>query len=249
MPEAMGVLYLALEDNRRRLRKRIAKLLAGSPAPVRLDLRCAWRRLDKGGLDDLDAHLAKNPDVKLVVVDVFGKVRQQSIKAESVYEGDYGALAGLKELADRYHVSIWVLHHTRKADAEDVFDTVSGSLGLTGAADALMVLQRQRGQDAAVLHVTGRDIEDRQIGLAWDKCYCLWQITDQLPRPKPSDTQQRILDFLRRIGMPQTVKQVSAATGIAEGTTKGSIHRLVAGDWLESVGGGRYAPAPEFSET
>ena len=41
-------LYLALEDNRRRLQKRLTKLLSGSPAPEGLHIALDWHRLDDG---------------------------------------------------------------------------------------------------------------------------------------------------------------------------------------------------------
>ncbi len=42
--EGGSVLYLALEDNQRRLQKRLKKLLNGEDAPERLDIATTWRR-------------------------------------------------------------------------------------------------------------------------------------------------------------------------------------------------------------
>src|SRR6516164_8442727 len=49
------VLYLALEDNQRRLQKRSTKLRGALKGkwPARLTLVTQWRRLDKGGIEDI----------------------------------------------------------------------------------------------------------------------------------------------------------------------------------------------------
>jgi hypothetical protein len=67
-----------------------------------------------------------------------------------------------------------VVHHDRKAEADDPFDTVSGSLGLTGAADTILILKRQTG--GVTLYARGRDIEERETALHFEKTTCRWSI-------------------------------------------------------------------------
>jgi hypothetical protein len=74
----------------------------------------------------------------------------------SAREG-YDAIGPLRRLAHERGVPIILVHHTRKMDADDIFDTVSGSHGLTGAADTILVLQRQGS--GVTLHAVGRDID------------------------------------------------------------------------------------------
>src|SRR5262245_28821437 len=48
-------LYLALEDNERRLHRRIDKIMQGQARwPERLAMHIEWRRFDRGGLDDIE---------------------------------------------------------------------------------------------------------------------------------------------------------------------------------------------------
>src|SRR5262249_43287855 len=144
MPLRGSVLYLGLEDGRRRLQRRMTKLLGAQPEnwPAQLYLKTDWRRFDHGGLDDIrawhDHAKAKGQTPILVVVDTLAKVRAPGNLKASPYQNDHDALAGLQKLAEELGIAVLVNHHDRKMDAEDVFDTVSGTLGLTGAVDTIL---------------------------------------------------------------------------------------------------------------
>jgi len=88
------VLYCALEDNPRRLQRRIDKLLGPSFTetwPARLTLTTYWQRLDQGGVDDIADWLDSVPAGRFVVVDTLAAVRP--VKASQGYTEDYEALA------------------------------------------------------------------------------------------------------------------------------------------------------------
>src|SRR5215207_710344 len=166
--ERGAVLYLALEDNPRRLQSRLKKLLPGGAAPEGLELATEWPRLGDGGLDALEAWLNTHPDARLVVIDTLAKFRTGQT-GKSLYKEDYEAVEPLVELAAHHNVAILIVHHLRKLGADDPLDQVSGSMGLTGGADGALVLNRERGRADAYLYVTGRDIEEeKELALSWD---------------------------------------------------------------------------------
>src|SRR5215212_8360654 len=142
--ERGAVLYLALEDNPRRLQSRLKKLLPGGAAPEGLELATEWPRLGDGGLDALEAWLNTHPDARLVVIDTLAKIRAGQ-SGKNLYKEDYEAVEPLVELAAHHNVAILIVHHLRKLGAEDPLDQVSGSMGLTGGADGALVLNRERG--------------------------------------------------------------------------------------------------------
>src|SRR5262245_45252477 len=115
----------------------------GVPWPERLTLKTEWRRLHKGGLDDIRAWhsdtKAKGGKPILVVIDVLAKVRKP-VGNRQLYEADYAALADLNKLANELGLAIVVVHHTRKMAADDLMEMVSGSYGVTGAADTILVM-------------------------------------------------------------------------------------------------------------
>ena len=81
----------------------------------------------------------------MVVIDTLEKFRPIQNGKLAAYSADYAAVAGLQRIASKHRVAIVINHHVRKMEADDPFDTVSGTLGLTGAADTIIVLKRRAG--------------------------------------------------------------------------------------------------------
>ena len=239
---AGDVLYMALEDPPRRLQERLTKVLAGATAPGRLTLSIACEPIPAGGAQRISAWLDAHPDARLVVVDVFAKVRGAGSANGNQYEADYTAMSALKQIADRYGVAIIVVHHTRKASAEDFLNEVSGTNGLAGAADAIAVLRRQRGAADAVLHVTGRDVEESEHALSWVPALGSWHLlTGQASDYSLGDTRRAILDHLRRVEAC-TPKQVADALDIPHSTARGTLKRMFDDGQIDTDGHGAYFP-------
>lgn len=238
--DAGDVLYLALEDNPRRLQDRLRKVLAGDDAPDRLTFAVVCETLPAGGADRIAAWLDGHPDARLVVVDVFARVRGLAPNNMSSYDADYLAMGALKRLADRYGVAILVVHHTRKAAAEDFLDAVSGTNGLAGAADAVMVLRRARGKADAELHLTGRDVEEAEYALDFDPRLGTWQMLDG-PASDYSlgDTRKAILEHLRA-NVSGTPRQIADALSMNHETVKKNCKRMFDDDQLDTDGSGTY---------
>jgi AAA domain len=198
LPAQGDVLYLALEDSKRRLQQRMSKLLpAGIPWPTNLTLKTEWRRLHEGGLDDVrawHAHCKSNGGKPiLVVIDVLAKVRKPTGNKQ-LYEADYEALAGLTQLAGNLGIAIVVVHHTRKMASDDLMETVSGSFGISGAVDTILVLANKAS--GAVLDVRGRDVESRELAIEFNKESCRWRILGMATEVHLSDQRGRVLAAL-----------------------------------------------------
>lgn len=162
------VLYLALEDGPRRLHARALHLTEEAPAGLHL---CGHAPMIGQGLEQqLDQTLTDHPNIRLVIIDTLQKVRAVA-GANASYGNDYQDAAALKALADRCNVCLLVIHHLRKMPDEDPFNRLSGTNGLTGAADGTIILIRQKRQEGtALLTATGRDIEDVELTLEFSDC-------------------------------------------------------------------------------
>ena len=84
----------------------------------------------------------------------------------------------LKQLADKRHIAILLIHHLRKLHDDDPMNMISGSTGLSGAADSAFVLQKNCAElaNAASLHCTGRDIPDRTLKLEFGEEDHVWKL-------------------------------------------------------------------------
>jgi AAA domain len=159
------VLYLALEDGDRRLQERCRRLLGGQPIPEQLDY---LTRVEPGQIvSTIAAWLELHPDSQpLVILDTLGKVMPTALLGESAYQRDYRVGSTLRGLCDhRPGMTLLVNHHDRKANADDFVDAVSGTHGLAGAADTILVLQRDRSASSGLLKVTGRDLPEGEYAV------------------------------------------------------------------------------------
>jgi hypothetical protein len=75
--------------------------------------------------------------------------------------------AALKTVADEHDGAVTVVHHNRKAASEDFVESVSGTQGITGAADTIIVIRRPRNEAQGELHVTSRDGMEGAYGVTF----------------------------------------------------------------------------------
>lgn len=242
---AGDVLYLALEDTQRRMRKRLEQMLGGAPLPSRLSIVHEWPPSDAGGVAELAAWLKSHPEARLVVIDTAAKfLPRPKSGAGTKYDADYAAMGPLQSLAAEYGVTILVVTHKRKAEAPDLLETVNGSNGLTGCADTTMILRRERGKADAFLLVTGRDIDEQDLALRFDRASGLWSVLGDAESYRLGETNARIVDAVRTIGQPATPKEVSIALeesgAQARERTKKALGRLAKAGTLRVFGNGRY---------
>src|SRR5215212_7124275 len=243
--ERGAVLYLALEDNPRRLQSRLKKLLPGGEAPEGLELATQWPRLGDGGLEALEAWLNAHPDARLVVIDTLAKFRAGQA-GKNIYKEDYEAVESLVELAADHNVAVLIVHHLRKLGADDPLDQVSGSIGLTGGADGALVLNRERGRADAYLYVTGRDIEEeKELALSWDSTTATWKIAGDAEEYRNSRERQEVEECLGTLGEPAGPKEVSEALGKPYNNVKQLMWKMGNEGDLRSVGGGKYVPVTD----
>lgn len=93
------------------------------------------------------------------------------------YASDYDVITGLKQFADASGICLLLVHHTRKQQADDRFDMISGTNGLLGAADGAFLLQKERRTgNTATLDISGRDQQDQRLYLTRDEERLVWQL-------------------------------------------------------------------------
>lgn len=233
------VLYLGLEDGLRRLKKRLADYLGAEDFPPKMVLGATWPKMGQGGLKELQRWLEDNPDCRLVVLDTLAKLRPPRLKSADLYHYDMEVGGRLQALAAKFNIALLLVHHCNKLKADDPLDSVSGSTGLTGSADAIWILTRTRGKADAKLFATGRDFEERELALKFHGPASGWELLGDAVEVARSPERNEILDALRENG-PMTVKQLSEYTGKKYDNVKGLLSKMVKGDEPIRVTEGRY---------
>lgn len=241
LPTNQGdVLYMGLEDNEPRLCTRMRKLLQDASTPQALYWTSFCPPLSQGGLSTLEDWISSAKCPRLVVIDTLARVRSQPVISNgSVYADDYAAIVPLKHLAEQYHLSILLIHHLRKSGASDPMDEVSGSTGLTGATDCNMVLQRERGQNRATLHVTGRDVEDQEINMQFDPQSGLWSIHSGLS-DRNHETRDAIISLLQSNNRPLSPAEIADQLALERSSVRKKLSLMKKDDQVEQVNRGWY---------
>jgi len=172
------VLYLALEDDFSRLQSRLYKMF-GIEEIDNFHFATASNSI-RNGLDyQLEKFVTENNDTTLIIIDTLQKVREIGNEKFS-YAKDYEIVTSLKKFADKNNLCILLVHHTRKQEADDSFDTISGTNGLLGAADGAFVLEKKKRTDnKAVLSISGRDQQDQKLHLEFNREKCIWELVDE----------------------------------------------------------------------
>lgn len=232
------VLFLALEDGPRRLKARLQAVLDDQPAPEGLYFETNWLALADRGMDDLAGWLTGHPDCRLVWIDTFARLRSPAKDSADRYLVDYMAAEQIKKVADEHRVSIGLVHHSRKAQADDFLDSVSGTHGIAGAADSVIVLRRSRGKADAELLITGRDIEERDLALRFDAHIGTWTLLGDAEEWAMSETRRKILEVVRG-ATTLTPKQAAEMAGVGHDLARQTMRRM-ADDGQLKAEGGRY---------
>ncbi|MDO5412771.1 MAG: helicase RepA family protein [bacterium] len=169
------VLYLALEDDYRRLQERMSRMF-GVEGNENLFFSTCAKTIGNGLGEQIELFIQEHPNTNLIIIDTLQKVREASGETYS-YASDYEVIGQLKKLADTKGICFLIVHHTRKQQAGDKFEMISGTTGLLGCADGAFLLQKERRTDLnATLEIVGRDQPDQRLYLTRDTEKLLWQL-------------------------------------------------------------------------
>lgn len=239
-------LYLALEDPHRRIYSRMHQVTRGlrfrpeMAGDVWLDLE----QIEKGGKEEIEKWLDAHPTARAVLVDVLAKVRGGGEENGGMYQADYAAVSILKEIADDYGIGVIVTHHDRKKTDEDFLNMVSGTKGVTGAADTILYLTRERGSTSGLLRVESRDVEECQYTMEFVRESGRWHIVSKEDLgTEPDKPKVELLDEIERLLSARGYARVEEIAGFLrrpsqevlseckKGLERGSLMQDQKGSW------------------
>jgi len=246
------VFYFALEDNQRRLKTRLQKLMPFEgqlPDNFNIGELGSLEKLDSGGLHQLGNLVNANPDTKLIVIDTLVKVKPQP-KRQNTYEEDSAVMGDLQKITSYHGIALIVVHHVRKMESEDVYDTISGSMGLQGVADTMWVLTNNRSRDkgTAELSVKGRDLEeDLNLALKFNKDTAYWESQGDAAMVRISLERQSIIDVLQDNGGEMSPTTIASELGKKRDSVKALLNKMKKDGFVDSPSRGKYKYKPPFS--
>lgn len=200
LPTEKGtVLYLCLEDSYGRIQERMLDLT--DYAPPNIHFTTMAETINGGLVKQIETFLAEHPETNLIAIDTLQRIRNVSGDLNA-YANDYKDINLLKQIADKHGIAILLVHHLRKQGDDDPVNMISGTTGLTGAVDGLYVLRKDsRRSQTAKLIATGRDIEDWEFTLKFDKHSHMWNfISDNSDEPfslSVDDTLAEVVTFIK----------------------------------------------------
>jgi hypothetical protein len=242
------VIYLALEDNERRLQNRIKAVLNGRSPTEHMQLYhlgSGWPCLGEGCIAELRRKIDACTNPKLVIIDTLARVRPRKERRKAQYDLDYSDLSRFHVLTAEYPgLTIAIISHTRKAAADDVFDTISGTQGLSGAVDTLVVMAGFRGKGDAKLIVAGRDVMDVNKALNYKKSTWSWEIAGDAIEIAISENQDALFRILKKFDSDKGLSPidiVELSTGrLNKSTVKYNLYEWLSDGMIERIGRGKY---------
>jgi hypothetical protein len=249
-----SVLHLALEDSPRRFKNRMLKMWGNNTLPACGQFTNTWPHFSEdpkqiGGLEHIHRWTEQHADdAKLVIIDTLQKLRFRKRTNNDPYGNDYRDLEGLQRLAGQYSIAIVVVHHTNQGEHEDFVNRVSGTTGLIGAADTIMVLEKtSRGEADGTLSITGRDIEESKGALTFNKHTGLWKWLGGAADLAMTRERRAIRDALRTTGAPMKPADIAGITGSNRKSVGRLLGKMLESGEVEKAAGqaGKYVLPPE----
>lgn len=201
------VLYLCLEDSFARIQSRLFQIT--DEAPSSLHFAIMSNAIGNGLEFQIEDFLKEHPTTGLIVIDTLQKVRKAVSSNVNPYAADYDDITALKQIADRNKLAVVLVHHLRKTADNDPLNMISGTTGIAGGADTNFVLQKdKRTETNATLICTGRDIEDRELFLEFNKGSFVWDLLS------PVEVVELAVDEIIFL-LCNYIKSISTFTGTA----------------------------------
>jgi len=191
--EKKGVVYLALEDSKRRLNHRMHKIGIEPPENFFIMTPAEWQ----GTVADIEKLLQEHKEIGLIVIDTLFMF--SPMQDSNSYVDTYSPVSRIQRISHSTNTAVVVVHHTRKTqkDGGSWADSGMGSQGLNGAVDSILLLDKKDGSHEGTLKVKGRDVEEAAYKIKWDKTLCSWELIGETSLVETTTTlRDNILELL-----------------------------------------------------
>jgi 5S rRNA maturation endonuclease (ribonuclease M5) len=242
------VLYLDMENPLTAMKQRVMDLVSAQ----NLDIdkvsenlifadREDWPKLHEGGLEAIEAWIECSKNPALIVVDTLQAMRPPTNTRRSMYEQDYEAVSTLQKIAGKNNIAIVVIHHTNKMikPEDDPIGAISGTMGISGGVDSVMVLSKTTRTADSTLYCQGRYAPAEELAL--NQTNIGWSLLGKAEDCDISPEQAEILNVIEQAGEPVTPSEIAKKTGKGRTTINDYLRRLSNNNKVVKIGRGKYA--------
>lgn len=224
------VLYIHPDDtNKGRFKNRMLCVAATRYATsglLDLHMTDVAIRIDNGLIEEL-RRLTEENRYQLIVLDSLAHFLPVGGNNQQRYLQEYGAMSQLRLFAEEMDLALLILHHTRKAESTDKIDAASGTQAITGAVDAAIIMRRLRGQGEATMFITGRNVEELDLGLRFDSNKNVFEEVGSAIELEQSAARQEVLNLMRTLGRHVTISEIVEATNKNRSAVQKLIDRMI----------------------
>lgn len=215
------VLYLALEDGEKRLQARLNYMGVAGSELLEFCINLNGQSVVQLIHDWMHDHAGQDP---VVFLDTLGKVMPAAQGNSTQYSHEYAVGSALKATCDAVAgSSLVIVHHTRKQDSSDFVDSVSGTNGIAGSADSILVLRRERLTNTATLEITSRDAAEGSFELVFQE-NGVWELAGRsLDAAQEAASQARVTKGLGE----HMIDVITAVTEHPEGVTPSALKSVL----------------------
>lgn len=221
------VIYLALEDNPRRLHDRYERYknfenqICGMK---NIHFSFQARTLDDDFLGQIFEALEQYPNTDLVIIDTMQYIRGK-VSDKYSYETEYKMMVELRKITASYDITLILVTHTREMKADDPQRQIYGGGGLIGGSDGNWVLAKSSDNwqsKEAVLYITNRDTESAELSLVFDQETLMWTVTDCREPRKTVSREDCLISALTAI-MATTERWEGTASDLCRALDEASV--------------------------
>ena len=173
------VVYLDLEGSKSRISARTQRMTTAIPSNVFVTNRTK-ERLSNGLTEKLQALHKQRPSIRLIIIDTYSRARgSPKTFGQNAYDADVNFLEPVQQMALQENIAILFVHHDKKGAgfASDSFERLSGTMGISGSADAVLnlIAEGKRFEGKAKLEYTPRDAIGGEMNLVFSDRFTEWQ--------------------------------------------------------------------------
>lgn len=242
------VLYIALEDSERSIRKRMQAQRWPADALVDFLFADTFRReigdLAQGGTRRL-ARMMEAGCYALTVVDTLSR----SVSGDQNDVASMTAALGpVQEVATKLDAAIALVDHHNKMATDDPIRDILGSTGKAAVLDTALGLYRKTGEKTAKLSTESRLMEGQTLEIRFDGLTCSWQFDKVAGDIKMTDNRTYLYQTLMEVG-PVRCTDLADAVGRERGSVYKDLQEMYRAGRVNKLDGDLYAVQSSSSTT